>query len=248
MENGAIEKKIPVTDFVFVPSSKNLNCVDGRSPQEGDGNYAQLLGGLIGPVALKYFLTDNNEGFIDLIEPVKDILHNQGFTGQVHTDMCSSVDCGCGFAANLKTIAETLVRNQEKYFNAIKSLGLDLHDKKLWETIVKKVYQREGNIPEGMEMIEGAVSAGVEKTTLTGDHDEKLAIVNTVPDTTLLKGEQGQQQAFSLDLWMIDKIAPSMQLDPALAKMLMLGLYLATEKVLVQDKGKIGLAVELRRS
>jgi len=84
--------------------------------------------------------------------------------------------------------------------------------------------------------------------TVEGNHAEQVAFVNLKPNTTLDTAALNQQgdQAFNLDAWALQKQAKTLGVPDEFSIPASLTLYSATEIVLVEDKGKPALAVEIR--
>jgi hypothetical protein len=82
--------------------------------------------------------------------------------------------------------------------------------------------------------------------TLDGGHQETAAVVNLVPGSTLDVDRNQSHQAFNLDLWLVEEIGQKFGWDNNLTSALSLGLYVATEMVLVEAKGKPRLPILVR--
>jgi len=239
--------------------SKNLNgsesprCVDGRpDPKSPQG--AQMLGGSLQPIVMSAIISGidfNNQ----VVASGLDKLSQAGFTIGVHWGSHKHEDkSDCGFGDRLKDIIKTaqddkneiLKRLGEIYeTNAIDSTSL----KTSYDFILK--YGVEKFKIAGKDLIDLCIESKASSENLQGDHAEQVAFVNIKPNTTLDTQEVNKQgkQAFNLDLWAaIDqsKIL-SVGVDQNILKDLSLILYMATEMVLVEQKGKPALPVILNK-
>lgn len=68
-------------------------------------------------------------------------------------------------------------------------------------------------------------------------------MVNLKEGTTLDVDKNQDHQVFNLDLWYVLEVAKKLGIDLEKAKLLSLGLYVATEMVLVEEKGKSRLSI-----
>lgn len=103
------------------------------------------------------------------------------------------------------------------------------------------------NLPSGHNLIKNSADAFKANVQhLEGSHGELAAVVNTQSDTTLDVDNNQENPAFNLDLWHVLKQANELGLDETKAKLLSLGLYVATEKVLVEKQKGIKLPIIVR--
>lgn len=208
-------------------------CVDGRNGDVAE-LYPQALGGSLNIVAVKTLLEGDLSNFNDNLSAIFSSLKDAGFVLGVHGD--DHAPCGCGFCNNLAKIITRLKSNKEEIFKILKPhIGEDQME--LWNTIMNKIAQaKEGDLPEGEETLTHAKSIeGVSYQTLTGKHQEQVAVVNLIEDTTLDVDRNQNHQAFNLDLWYVEEQAKALNINVAQARLLTLGLYVATEMVLVED-------------
>jgi len=82
---------------------------------------------------------------------------------------------------------------------------------------------------------------------LKGEHEEIAALINLKPNTTLDADNNQSTQAFYLDAWYINKQAKDLGISENSALFLSLGLYIATEMVLVEDRKNIRLPIVVNK-
>lgn len=237
--------------YVEIPNWRTLSpfCVDGRESTDADEPlYPQALGGSLHFAVLSYLLDDTNT-YPDMkfaITQTFQTLKDQGFALGVHGD--DHAPCGCGFCNKLRTIVTRLQEKKDDIANIL-SAGVPNFDKVKWKNLIENV----GNnihgktVKGGAETLEHAKSIdGVQFQTLTGSHQEVVAVVNTIERTTLDTKTNQSSQAFNLDLWYVQEGARALGLPMEESTLLSLGLYVATEMVLVEDTGKSRLPIFVR--
>ncbi|MCR4263743.1 MAG: hypothetical protein NUV98_03445, partial [Candidatus Roizmanbacteria bacterium] len=105
---------------------------------------------------------------------------------------------------------------------------------------------KEDNIQEvGMSIAEGAKDGGAVEETVEGDHKESMAFVNLKPGKTFDTNRSNEEgwQAFNMDLWAVEEQAQALAVEPKFAQGASIILYVATEMVLVEQKGQPALPV-----
>jgi hypothetical protein len=246
-------KTLQTFPFVKVdPKTKAAFCVDGRKGEVGKekyGPYPQMLGGSLGFAVLNWLLKQPNETLSVNLEIIFNRLIEKDYPLGIHTSAHAHPDQGksdCGFADNLGKIFQTFKEKGDEIWHILNSSVPSLNQS-LWFQIVEMI-NRLGlsNIPNGQNLISWGVRSGAVLQTLVGGHKEEAAIVNLKPNTTLDVDNNQDHQAFNLDLWLVEQVAQDLGWEVERAKLLTLGLYVATEMVLVEQKGKPRLPVLLR--
>lgn len=239
-----------ISQFSFIQVNqfkKSPFCVDGRAGTvDGKvyGVYPQMLGGSLMLVVLEWLINRSNDNLESVLPQVFDQLKNHGYPLGVHTSThAHEGKSDCGFADNLVNILMTFKDKFEDIKEIISGVGVSFDDQ-VWGKIKESLEKINlETLPTGEQLINKAEEQGAVKQVLDGDHAEVAAIVNLKDDTTLDVDNNQSHQAFNLDLWLVDEIGEKMGWDLALTKVLSLGLYVATEMVLVEAKGKSRLTL-----
>jgi hypothetical protein len=237
--------EITIERFHFVNvDAKNTPpfCVDGRAGtvnKEKIGPYPQILGGSLMPAVLEWMINKPGDNLEEVLKDVFKKLTQQGYPLGVHTSThAHKGKSDCGFADNLRNIFGILEGSLDEIKEIIGQVGVNFPNE-VWQKIKSRLQQIDlEKLPTGNKLIEKAKSLGAAVQVLDGEHKEETAIVNLVSDTTLDVDRNQEHQAFNLDLWLIDKMADEFGWEKDLAQALSLGLYVATEMVLVEGKGK----------
>ncbi len=235
-------------------------CVDGRDgPCEMGGGtsaekhlYVQALGGSLLIAIIAFLKSDHSQPFNAFAQDTINSLRNAGFGSGVHRGShCSSEASDCGFADNLQSIVQRLVDKQADIKDIINSVAPGLindDNQAVWDSVVAQGSAAAGNgeFSTGESLVAGVLDGcSSNLQTLEGDHAELAAVVNLKEGTTLNTGDmvQSGKQSFNLDLWYVLKQAEQLQLDAEFVKLAALGLYVATEMVLVEDKKNVRLPI-----
>ncbi len=241
---------IDILPYVKVDSSITPPfCVDGRvGERKTEGPYPQALGGSFHFVALRWLLNGGyfNQVFEQAVSDLKNLQYPIGFHRDTHG---YGENAGCGFADHHQKIITTLKEEKDEIWGILTSVDSRLGESKnLWEQIIQEVGKRNlTEIPSGEKIISLGESLGGEIQVLEGEHQEQAAVVNLEDGTTLDVDSNQDHQAFNLDLWYVLKVAQELGIDIEKAKLLSLGLYVATEMVLVEGKGKQRLPILIHR-
>ncbi len=232
-------------------------CVDGRhgpvtaGQTHPDNLHVQALGGSLLFAVLLYLLDQNDQDFDQAWVEAQTRLNKAGYSLGVHrgshrTDIASD----CGFADNLPKIIARLAENESEIRSIIESATqpLDEQTAQTWKELVSRADNRKNieGFVNGEQLIKAAETAGGSVQTLDGDHGEVAAAVNLADGTTLdtAKLVVNGLQAFNLDLWYVLHVAEELlELEKERAMLATLGLYVATEMVLVEDKKNYRLPV-----
>lgn len=248
-------------NYIIVDSTQAPFCVDGRAGERKDflGNkisdpYPQALGGSLHFAALQWIAERGERPFEEVVDETLNKMNNLGYGVGVHTGAHRhGENSDCGFADNLPTIIQTLDKKNEEILSILTSVDPSLaHDKERWDDVinlVKNALKNISNIPSGYNLV---FKIGIEKhhaslQTLEGEHKEVAAVVNLKPNTTLNVDENQDHQAFNLDLWYVLDVAEKLGMDDNMTKFLSLGLYVATEMVLVEEKRGYRLPIIVRQ-
>lgn len=242
-----------LNNFVEVLNPKSLPqfCVDGR---KGDkpGHYLQALGGSYHLVTLNWLLTSGKASeYSEVQQETFSTLKNKGYRLSVHQGCHADGDkSDCGFADNNGKIIKTLGEKADEIWGLIVQAEPTLiNESSTWEELKKLVSKAEvGQLPTGKDLITQAVDGyQADLQTLEGNHQEIAAVVNLRKNTTLDVDKNQETQAFNLDLWHVMDQVKDLGLDEKKSSLLSLGLYVATEMVLVENKGKSRLPIIVRK-
>lgn len=238
-----------VTKFISLITklSKPSRCVDGRCFDDGEIG-PQELGGSIHMILL-YVLFHFQLFTEGSVTRIAKWLIRLGFPIGGHRDGHADPDegeSGCGFADKLVKIFLTSQNRSEEIVNRILEVIGKKHEKNLRKVMkMLSAYNHENIQISGESLISLLESLGGQILKLKGIHEEGIAFVNLVEDTTFDTNEavEKAQSAFNLDLWAILAKAKVMRIPRYFAFYASLILYVATEMVLVEDKGKPALDV-----
>jgi len=246
------EIAIEMFPFVEVDAKKTPPfCVDGRAGEvDGKkiGPYPQILGGSLMPSVLGWMINQPNDDLAKVLPNVFQKLKKEGYPLGVHTSTHAHKGISdCGFADNLGNILRVFKSRFDEIKGIIGQVGVNFSDE-VWQQIESRLQQIDlDKLPKGELLVKKAESLGAAVQVLDGEHGEKAAIVNLVSQTTLDTDNNQDHQAFNLDLWLIDEMADEFGWEKDLAQALSLGLYVATEMVLVEGKGKDRLPILLKK-
>ena len=251
---GAKEKTLILSHFVEVTSPKALPefCVDGRKGSPG-GIYLQALGGSYHLVTLNWLLSGGRASEYKKIQQESFFkLKRNNYRVSVHrgSHAHEGERSDCGFADNNGAIIKTLGERSEEVWQWLTEVEPDLEqDKAIWDNVIRLVKRAEvDGLPKGEDLIKQAVDGyQADLQTLEGEHQEIAAVVNLRQNTTLDVDRNQETQAFNLDLWFVLEQAKDLGLDEKRSLPLSLGLYVATEMVLVENKGKPRLPIIVRK-
>jgi len=255
------ERQDILSHYVEVPHPKEASmfCVDGRkglrvNSQKANikGPYLQGLGGSYHSVALNWLL--DNGGKSDYVESANKTfttMKEKGMKIGVHRGHHAQGDSSdCGFADNFGKIVTTLLDNSEDIWNLIIQAEEPLREKTTdWKALINSIIDANlSSVPTGDTLISTAEEKyGADIQNLDGEHGEKAAVVNLISNTTLDVDNNQDNQAFNLDLWHVLDQVRQLGMDEQKATLLSLGLYVATEMVLVEQKGKPRLPIIVRK-
>lgn len=242
-----------LNNFVEITNPKSLSqyCVDGRKSDK-PGLYLQALGGSYHLVTLNWILTSGKAGeYKDVQQETMSKLRKKDYRLSVHQGYNAKGEkSDCGFADNNGIIIKTLGERADEIWGLIIQTEPTLtNDLPTWNEAKMLVSKAEINqIPSGNDLISQAVDGyQADIQTLEGDHREIAAVVNLRKNTTLDVDKNQETQAFNLDLWHVMDQAKDLGLDEKKSLLLSLGLYVATEIVLVENKGKPRLPIIVRK-
>jgi len=236
-----------------VPNAKSLPefCVDGRKgPRRNaagsvlEGPYMQALGGSFHLSAMNWIMEGGSKPYGEVIDSTFTALKEKGYRVSAHTghhgDGATKSDCG--FDDNFGKIVSVLANNGDQIWKTVTAAAPSLaRERATWDDVMKMVGETAKHLdalPSGHDMVvnmaQGKHNADIQE--LEGDHKEVAAVVNLKRNTTHDVDKNQDTQAFNLDLWHVLDQAQELGMDVDRAKLLSLGLYVATEKVLVEDK------------
>jgi hypothetical protein len=227
-------------------------CVDGR-PDPNSPQGPQMLGGSLHPLVVSMILA--NEKFnTQAIEFKLKILKENNFVIGVHWGAHKHEDkSDCGFADRLRDILQTAKDNQGEILKRLKNIySVNNIDTQTLKNAYEFISNYGINDIEiiGKELIDFLIKNSAQIENLQGDHGEQATFVNLKSNTTLdtQKLNSQNKQAFNLDLWtaiLQTKVLTEKNED--LIRDLSLILYLSTEMVLVEQKGKSPLPIILHK-
>lgn len=254
MENKSPGKEISamLNNFVEVSNPKSLSqfCVDGRKGNKS-GAYLQALGGSYHLVTLNWLLTSGKANeFKEVQQETLSNLKRKGYRLSVHQGHAKDEGSDCGFVDNNGKIIRTLADRADEIWGLITEVEPTLtNESSTWEEVKKLVEKAEvKQIPSGKDLITQAVDGyQADLQTLEGDHQEIAAVINLKRNTTLDVDKNQGTQAFNLDLWHVMDQVKDLGLEEKKSLLLSLGLYVATEMVLVENKGKSRLPIIVRK-
>lgn len=238
--------------------TKNLNnteparCVDGRpDPKSPQG--PQMLGGSLHPLVVAALFANEKFNCETILNNLQKLKQNNFIIG-VHWGAHAHEDkSDCGFADRLKDILQTAKDNKEEILKRLKNIySVNNIDSQTLEAAYGVVMNY--NILNieivGKDLINSLIKNSAKFETLSGDHQEQAAFVNIKPNTTLDTQQLNSQnkQAFNLDLSMaIAQTKVLTEKNENLIRDLSLILYMATEMVLVEQKGKSPLPILINK-
>jgi hypothetical protein len=242
------------------PKKEPRYCVDGRTGPRKDSKkkdmpntpYGQALGGDLNIASVRWLLNGGQENYLDVVSETFTDLAERGYEqlGVHYGGHAHAEGSDCGFADNNMAIMQTLSEKGEEIWQIIQTAiskypDIKLDQEKFLE-LIKKVGQANlDKLPTGKAIIDHAASLpNVTVQQLEADHKEVAAVVNLKGNTTLnADSNQDNSQAFNLDLWLVKQQAQDLGIDVEEASLLTLGLYVATEMVLVENKRGIRLPI-----
>jgi len=245
--------KITIEMFPFVEVDAKKTppfCVDGRAGEvDGKkiGAYPQMLGGSLMPLVLEWMINRPKDNLEKVLAEVFEKLKKEGYPLGVHTSThAHEGKSDCGFADNLGNILITFKNRFYEIKEIIGQVGVNFSDE-VWQQIKDRLQQIDSNrLPTGEQLVKQGERLGAVKQVLAGEHEEVAAIVNLASNKTLDTDNNQDHQAFNLDLWLVTEIADKFGWEKDLVQALSLGLYVATEMVLVEGKGKPRLPILVR--
>lgn len=240
----------------FIEKKLNGNepsrCVDGRPATESLQG-PQMLGGSLHPLVLNAIISNSNFDTEAITEGINK-LRKANFAVGVHWGPHKHEDkSDCGFADRLMDILQTAKDNKNEILSRLNGIynanGINSDSLKDSYDYIS-IYNSNKIKVTGKELIDLSIGNQASFESLEGDHGEQAAFVNIKENATLDTQNLNRQgkQAFNLDLW--SAIAQTKILDNSntdLARDLSLILYMATEMVLVEQKGKPVLPVILHQ-
>lgn len=235
---------------------RRRRCIDGRpvvdaqlQPEDPEG--FQMLGGTLHPIVVTVI---NRNAYLDenFVRTSISLLREKGLTPGIHrgNPVHGEGKSGCGFADYLIEIIEKAKNNQEEITARILKINPDVVPLITAAYIPLRKFNPHSHILiTGEKLIQSAESAGAESQTVEGEHLEEIMYINSQRDVTFdtQAANKAGWQAFNLDLG--EAIDESRVLEDEIKDELSEGLSLilgiATEMVLVEDKGKDPLQVKI---
>jgi hypothetical protein len=242
-------------DFVgkMLKGTEPARCVDGR-PDSKSPQGPQMLGGSLHPIVVTAIILNENFDNDYIVKSLNELIsagHKLGVHWGAHKHEDKS---DCGFADRLKDILQTAKdHKKEIVYRLVNIYNANKIDASSLSASYKFILNY--NIDRikiiGKDLIDLAIKNSASFESLQGDHKEQAAFVNIEANTTLSTQGMNLQnkQAFNLDLWaaISQTQALNKTADVNLTRDLSLIIYIATEMVLVEQKGNPPLPVILNK-
>lgn len=242
-------------EFLEIQTSLNVppRCVDGRHDRSSKKG-PQMLGGSLLPLLLAAI--DRKRPFDDAaIQEYAQRLQGQNLPLGVHYGSHRHEGASdCGFADRMNDILRVIKTQKDELLNRVFYLLQEGAIDRSVAEAVDYAYQRfYGYTLDHIRVTGDALIAllehqGASVEHLEGDHAERVVFVNLKPGTTLDTNGMNDRgvQAFNLDLWAVQKHAKELGIeDEQFIAGASLLLYMATEIVLVEQKGKSKLPIHI---
>jgi hypothetical protein len=248
----------PIKEFMkFIEKTLTGNeparCVDGRPAQKSPQG-PQMLGGSLHPLVMDAIITNRDFDASAISAGLRN-LSESGFSIGVHWGPHKHEDkSDCGFGDRIKDIIQT-AKDQEKeitkrLIDVYKDEGIATNTLANSYNLISRYDLNKVKIT-GEKLISSCEENGAAAETLEEEHKEQAAFVNLKIGTTLDTKEVNKQggQAFNLDLWAAIEQGLVLTKNASVETLrdLSLILYMATEMVLVEQKGKPKLPIHLHK-
>lgn len=225
-------------------------CVDGRKLITPIVLGPQMLGGSLHIVILRAIFENkvmNSQFILETFERLKQAGFAIGVHRGPHQNAAENMS-DCGFADKLPLILEKALREQSEIIGRITQI---VQNNQQIRAQLDNAYHTLHTFALNNVQIYGeyvimtAQSVNGQIVELEGDHKEQVVYVNLKSDITLSTNEMNDQnlQAFNLDLWAVIEQAKVFFINRETILPLSFILYMATEMVLVEDKGKPALGI-----
>lgn len=250
-EQTLLESFMPVSDWKEIGPF----CVDGRdgdvawaTKPANEHLYVQALGGSMLIAVIRFLQAGTS--YSDILHDTINELQAHNFGCGVHRGShCDGQKSDCGFADNLQLIINRLATQHNTIRQSIESAAPGVINDEVWDQIVSDAHDvSTKDIDGGERLIASCENDKANVQTLQGEHAEIAAIVNLTHGTTFNTGKLAAQdmQAFNLDLWYVLEQSKLFGLEDTYTTLAALGLYVATEMVLVEDKKQVRLPIIVR--
>lgn len=247
MTEAVVQSEIPMPEFKTMPTTLSMpaRCVDGRPDFSRTNQGTQLPGGSIFPIvlnSLEHQKAITQETVNSSLSTLKSEPNNFGIGDHRDNHHHEGGACGCGFADRLPDIIKKAQDQRAEITKRLSDLGINGIEESY--DVIKK-YPLDHIQAKGEQLVSPIEANGGVIEMLDGEHNEQIAFVNLEENTTLDTNglNKNGQQAFNLDLWAAVKQAQALGASEKFARGASLILYMATEMVLVEDKGKKPLQV-----
>ncbi len=234
-------------------------CVDGR-PDPSKPKGPQMLGGSLHPILLSAIAQDVDFDE-DVIRDGLSRLEAAGHPTGAHEGSHKDPDTGksdCGFADMMPVVLQTALDRKDDIVTRLKAI-YEANKDKIGETplpfeeLIEKAfadlrkYSSQKIMLTGAPLIQITAQTGATIECVEGDHAEEIAFVNIQRGTTFdtVQANRDGRQAFNLDLWAVIEQSGKLGVEASFALAASLILYLATEIVLVEMKGKPAVSVAI---
>lgn len=250
------EQSLPAFKEIPVAPGVPPRCVDGRPAPESQQGY-QSLGGNMQEIVVHAIAT-STPLTAEFINTDMQALQQQGEKLGLHRGSHMKPEanvCDCGFCDKLQGIVAKAKTEKTEIMRRLQELfaqnAADLPSFNLIEQAYALLDQYDvANIQiTGEDIIAVGEKNGATVETVQADHAEAQAFLNLKPGVTLdTKGMNADgNQAFNLDVPSVVDRATKLGVAAETTIGLSAILYMATEMVLVEDKGKPALPVVLNK-
>lgn len=161
----------------------------------------------------------------EILQHVISTHKREGYDVGGHTDTHASGDnCGCGAADKVEEIYAKIADQENKVRELVEAIYGEPVDDTTHARIMSNAqshteFDTGAKIRDTFEDSKGQPGSDTLMENLAGSHNEKIALLNTVPGTTLSRKAMQESlgnnlQAFNVDVWAFEKTAASVAASP----------------------------------
>lgn len=202
-------------------------CIDGRSAEiatEGP-NAAGGTFGVAAAIDLARPAGVAPASHAEILKHVISTHKREGHDVGGHTDTHASGDnCGCGAADKVQEIYAKIASQEGKVRELVEAIYGEPVDDTTHARIMSNAESRAAfdtgaKVRDTFEASTSQPGSDTLMENLEGSHNEKIALINTVPNTTLSRKDMQESlgddlQAFNVDVWAFKKTAESVAASP----------------------------------
>lgn len=226
---GTVLEFVKDTSEAYTKCEKPVvcKCIDGRSAEVATEG-PNAAGGTFGVAAAIDLARPEGvapASHAEILQHVIATHKREGYDVGGHTDTHASGDnCGCGAADKVEKIYAKITDQEDRVRELVEAIYGAPVDDTIHARIMSNA-QSHTNFDSGakirsiFEASMGQPGSDTLMENLEGDHNEKIAVINTVPDTTLSRKDMQESlgndlQAFNVDVWAFEKTAASVAASP----------------------------------